>query len=361
MFNTWRYFVRRFAAGCLAAGATAWASAQCYAQIAFDSADDSVYANGWQQGDDGGIGSFGPWRFDGTYASSVQHRMDDGLKTGGASSSTFNNIGNSWTLFNPAPSDFARAGRSMGALQVGQTVRIVIDNPTARQPLRGYSVNFNTGGGNICAACPPGAILKYKIERLENDNNGRWSDASGPLGLSDTDTDGGARIDFKLSSATTYEMKMTPLDNPTAAITTTGALVNAATTTPIDWIEFQFFNTQTSPGLSTEFFIKSMQILAAPPGVPGDYNGNGTVDAADYVLWRKRTGQNFQLHNEVSGVTPGRVTAEDYTAWRTRFGSRASGAALSVQGVPEPAFFAHFAAGIVGLFLNCRMRRSGVF
>ena len=27
-----------------------------------------------------------------------------------------------------------------------------------------------------------------------------------------------------------------------------------------------------------------------PVGVPGDYNGNGTVDAADYVLWREWRG-----------------------------------------------------------------------
>jgi hypothetical protein len=181
MFDTWRNFFRRLAAACLAAGATAWVSGPSHAQIAFDSADDPVYANGWQQGDDGGIGSFGPWRFDGTYASSVQQRMDDGLKSGGATSSTFNNIGKSWALFNPAADDFARAGRSFGALQVGQIVRIVIDNPTARQPLRGYSLKFNTGGGNICAICPPGPVLKYKIERLENGNNGQWSDASGPF------------------------------------------------------------------------------------------------------------------------------------------------------------------------------------
>ena len=29
-----------------------------------------------------------------------------------------------------------------------------------------------------------------------------------------------------------------------------------------------------------------IQYIGAPVGVTGDYNGNGTVDAADYVLWR---------------------------------------------------------------------------
>jgi hypothetical protein len=26
------------------------------------------------------------------------------------------------------------------------------------------------------------------------------------------------------------------------------------------------------------------------PALPGDYNGDGTVDAADYVVWRKTLG-----------------------------------------------------------------------
>jgi hypothetical protein len=272
--------------------------------------------------------------------------MDDGLNGGGVGSSTFNNLGNSWSLFNPGAADFARAGRRIGPLAVGQTLRLVIDNPTTRQLNRGYSVNLNTGGGSVCAegGCTPGTspTLKYKIERVENQNNGQWADTAGPFALFDTDTDRGARIDFTLSSATTYEMKMTPLDNPAGAVVTNGSLSNPATAAPIDWIEFRFFNTPSTVGADTDFFIKSMQIIAAPPAVPGDYSRNGTVDAADYVVWRDRLGTNFQLFNEVSGVTPGTVTAEDYAAWRSRFG-RTSGAATGIlesSVVPEPSALA---------------------
>jgi hypothetical protein len=68
-----------------------------------------------------------------------------------------------------------------------------------------------------------------------------------------------------------------------------------------------------------------------PPGVQGDYNNNGVVDAADYVLWRN----GGPIQNEVSGVTPGSVTPEDYTAWRARFGNN-SGAGSGASAVPEP-------------------------
>jgi hypothetical protein len=350
---------------CVAAGGIGWISPVTYAQLAFDSADDTVYANGWQEGDDGGSGSFGPWSFDGTYSSPVQQRMDDGLKTGGATSSDFNNLGKSWALYNPAAGDFARAGRSIGALQPGQTVRIVIDNPTSRQLFRGYSVKFNTGGGNLCAAgpCTPGTnpTLKYKIERLENFNNGQWTDTNGSLSLIDSDTDFGTRIDFKLLTTTTYETKMTPLDNPATAVTTSGSLANAGVSGPINWVEFQFFNTQSSVGMDTDFYIKSMAILAAP-AVPGDYNANGAVDAADYVVWRKRLGTSFQLSNEVAGVTPGMVTQEDYAQWRARFGrTSGSGAGTSIGVlVPEPSTFAYVVACMLW-FCSVRMKALGAF
>jgi hypothetical protein len=73
--------------------------------------------------------------------------------------------------------------------------------------------------------------------------------------------------------------------------------------------------------------------LLAAPGVPGDYNGNGTVDAADYVLWR----EGGPLQNEVD--TPGTVNAADYTEWRARFGNPGGGSGLA-SAVPEPGSWA---------------------
>ena len=75
-------------------------------------------------------------------------------------------------------------------------------------------------------------------------------------------------------------------------------------------------------------------IWTPPAGVPGDYNNNGTVDAADYVLWRK----GGPLANEVD--TPGTLNAADYTAWRTRFGNSGSGSGAGTSAhaaVPEPS------------------------
>jgi hypothetical protein len=72
--------------------------------------------------------------------------------------------------------------------------------------------------------------------------------------------------------------------------------------------------------------------------LPGDYNSNGSVDAGDYLAWRKSFGNAVALPND---NTAG-VDLSDYDRWRLNFGQSASvaGSALLTSGqaaVPEPA------------------------
>jgi hypothetical protein len=71
---------------------------------------------------------------------------------------------------------------------------------------------------------------------------------------------------------------------------------------------------------------------AQAPGIAGDYNNDGKVDAKDYVIWKNGS----PLQNET--VTPGSNTIEDYNVWRASFGNHTgSGAGLaSGASVPEP-------------------------
>lgn len=70
------------------------------------------------------------------------------------------------------------------------------------------------------------------------------------------------------------------------------------------------------------------------PVLAGDYNNNGTVDAADYVVWRNNAGTSNPLPNDPLGGTIG---ASQYNQWRSHFGQTAgSGAALGAGAVPEP-------------------------
>jgi hypothetical protein len=72
------------------------------------------------------------------------------------------------------------------------------------------------------------------------------------------------------------------------------------------------------------------------PAVAGDYNRDGTVDAADYIIWRNNEGTTNPLPNDPIGGTIGLA---HYNQWRANFGQTAgTGAATSVRAaVPEPA------------------------
>lgn len=69
-----------------------------------------------------------------------------------------------------------------------------------------------------------------------------------------------------------------------------------------------------------------IDIVALPFGLPGDYNDDDAVDAADYVVWRKSPTSH--------GGTPG-----GYNTWRANFGNPApgSGSGPLANGVPEPS------------------------
>ena len=197
-------------------------------------------------------------------------------------------------------------------------------------------------------------ITRGGMGTFEYATNGQW----GGTTLFDTDTDAGVRIAFTLTGADDYSLTMTPLDNPGAEYMETGTLDGSGT---IDWIEFQFYNTDSdyyptmvaTGARATDYYIRSIEVTgAAPPGVPGDYNNNGKVDAADYVLWRN----GGPLQNEVD--MPGTINAADYTAWRARFGNTSgAGSGLLGSSVPEPSTFVLFVAGATGV-LSLGLRRK---
>jgi hypothetical protein len=97
--------------------------------------------------------------------------------------------------------------------------------------------------------------------------------------------------------------------------------------------------------------------------IPGDYNHNGAVDAADYVVWRdSQLGSLVDANSGADGNGNGVIDLDDYNVWRAHFGqTSASGSSLVTNSglatIPEPAGFVLLSLAVVS-FLNLRRWRS---
>jgi hypothetical protein len=82
----------------------------------------------------------------------------------------------------------------------------------------------------------------------------------------------------------------------------------------------------------------------------GDYNGNGAVDAADYVVWRDTLGS--QAERAADGNNDQMIDSADYAIWRTNFGrtSTGSGSLAAGAAIPEPASWVLVFAAILSAF-----------
>ena len=71
--------------------------------------------------------------------------------------------------------------------------------------------------------------------------------------------------------------------------------------------------------------VDYVRVWQRQTGLSGDYNGDGHVDAADYVVWRKANGsEGIGLAADGSGN--GTVDDADYLIWRQNFARMAAAA-----------------------------------
>jgi hypothetical protein len=96
------------------------------------------------------------------------------------------------------------------------------------------------------------------------------------------------------------------------------------------------------------FYFDNLKIERPSDGLPGDYNGNGAVDAADYVLWRDTLDQSG-AGLPADGNGNNMIDMGDYTVWRANFGMASAGGSLVQAAAPEPAASVMFLAGIVAV------------
>jgi hypothetical protein len=92
---------------------------------------------------------------------------------------------------------------------------------------------------------------------------------------------------------------------------------------------------------STSIEARTLQLFVIPvdPGLPGDFNSDGLVDAADYSVWRDGLGTTY--------------TPEDFDLWKANFGagSGTGSGSLSLS-VPEPSGLPSWFAGVILLWMS---------
>jgi hypothetical protein len=142
-----------------------------------------------------------------------------------------------------------------------------------------------------------------------------------------------------------FSLPLSVLGNPLGDIKLT-AFINSG---PHNYVSNQFSGVgilrsnlgDNLPGINLAAIAGNQYVTVPHTGLPGDFNYDGVVDAADYVVWRKGLASTF--------------TASDYDVWRTHFGETggAGGASLSRAAVPEPLSAALFLTGAI-LILVCQ-------
>jgi hypothetical protein len=95
-------------------------------------------------------------------------------------------------------------------------------------------------------------------------------------------------------------------------------------------------------------------ITLLTPAEPGDYTGDGHVDADDYTVWRG----TFSTNNlSADGNGDGLIDAADYVIWRAHVMPTVSSSSIS-QGVPEPSTVALAVLCIIGFVSRHRCSRN---
>lgn len=152
-------------------------------------------------------------------------------------------------------------------------------------------------------------------------------------------TSGSYDHEFDLAEASTY--------NP-AFITASGGTVSDALNALVAALDegkaYLNIHTTAYPGGEIRGFLIH---------VPGDYNDNGVVDGADYVLWRHtqgETGEGLAADSNNDNV----IDEDDYLGWRENFGhaglsSGSASGTVNPASVPEPAPVVLLIAAFVAL------------
>ena len=245
------------------------------------------------------------------YTNSLDANIGGALGTTGSGSVLVDGAGSTWTLPSTGASGVYVGESGLGSLTVTNGGVVSVESFNGIHILAQGTV---TGNGTLDA-------------RVYNDGTVApgTSTSTGTLTIADNPyrQEATGTLEIELASATSYDRLVFPgafLDGGTLDVMLLGGYVPAAGASfnIMDWDQFGSvtgtFTALSLPALpgmlawDTSQLYTSGMLRVTGPGVPGDFNNDGKVDAADYVVWRKNPG--------------GIYTQDDFNTWLPTSASR---------------------------------------
>jgi hypothetical protein len=330
-----------FLVAVLAAGSARLAPA---ITVASDDASQAAYSNGWQAGDNGGTG-FGAWTFafSGLRSDLLYDPqfIDRGPLSGDHLGAPTFAMTTGARASQTDTSEVVRALTSQ--LAVGQTFSLDIDGSVLASSGMPFSM------GNTFQLFGTDGQERFALFTSNQYHANNWT-ATG-----DADTGIPAanafHVAFTLATANTYNLVLTPYGGGAPLFSQTAAPLDGNAGSPIQSFRFSDYGTGSSADGSKELFFDNLLITS--PGVTGDYNQDGIVDAADFVVWRKTLGQTG-IGLAADGNGNNSIDSGDYTVWRTHFGSTSGAASNLSSNVPEPSDAFLYLTGAIFLVATIR-------
>jgi hypothetical protein len=228
------------------------------------------------------------------------------------------------------------SGRGLGLVNIAAIVTVTPNNDDTPGALPDNNTlvalkRFNsTGYIDIpFTVTATAGVTKYQVSEFVDNNTGsNWKAFNMLLGFGTgagfTQVGGvGDGLDFDMGPPGENNTPPTSAALPTVTRPNEDTLMFSGGTQGSGAQQYQFrIDVSNLLGSNGTFTLRQQPVV-----LPGDYNVNGVVDAADYVVWRNGLGTTFAQN--------------DYNVWRANFGQMAlSGADVGANAaVPEPATF----------------------